>query len=248
MSGQVIRVFVDDNNRVRKGDQLVQLDAEPFQVQVDIAQAAVAAAEADLAATEAQVRGQEGHARSLRFNLEHAIEDVHNQVALLRAKVATLESQKASEARAQADFDRATNLIASKAMSREEYDLRKESLLVTEARVDEALEAVRQIRVGLGLPPEPSASDDLTSVPPDLDQTFSSVKQAQAALMEAVAQLGVADSFNKSPKQMVADFYKRDPEGKIDRIFAQTSQRCAGRKAGQDQAATSKKQARPRPS
>src|SRR5262249_3317537 len=157
-------------------------------------------------ATEAQVRGQEGHTRSLRFNLEHAIEDVHNQVALLRAKVATLESQKASEARAQADFDRGKKLIATKAISQEEYDLRKESLLVSEARVHEALEAVRQVRVGLGLPPHPEAGVDLAHVPPDLDQTFSSVRQAQAALIEAAAQLGVIDSFNKSPRQTVIDF------------------------------------------
>src|SRR5262245_44937811 len=37
VAGQVSRVLVDDNNRVRKGDLLVQLDKEPFQVQVDIA-------------------------------------------------------------------------------------------------------------------------------------------------------------------------------------------------------------------
>src|SRR5262249_2577900 len=54
----------------------------------------------------------------------------------------------------------------------------------------------------------------------DLDQTFSSVKQAQASLLQAAAQIGVFDSFNKSPKQMVADFYKRDPQGDIDRIYA----------------------------
>src|SRR5690348_11443569 len=37
--GQVLRVLVDDNNRVRKGDLLVQLDPEPYQVQLNIAQA-----------------------------------------------------------------------------------------------------------------------------------------------------------------------------------------------------------------
>ena len=35
-----------------------------------------------------------------------------------------------------------------------------------------------------------------------------------------MAQLGVGDSFNKSPRQMIADFYKRDPNGNIDRILA----------------------------
>jgi membrane fusion protein, multidrug efflux system len=36
VSGQVVRVLVDDNNRVKKGDVLVELDREPFRVQVAI--------------------------------------------------------------------------------------------------------------------------------------------------------------------------------------------------------------------
>jgi len=56
VTGQIARVLVDDNNRVHKGDLLVQLDPEPYQVQVTIAQAAVVAAQADLVATQAQVR------------------------------------------------------------------------------------------------------------------------------------------------------------------------------------------------
>jgi membrane fusion protein (multidrug efflux system) len=64
-------------------------------------------------------------------------------------------------------------------------------------------------------------SDDLAQVPPDLDQTFSAVRQAQASLIQAAAQLGVIASFNQTPRQMIADFYKRDPEGNIDRIYAQ---------------------------
>ncbi len=53
--GQVVRVLVDDNNRVRKGDLLVQLDKEPYLVQVNIAQAAVDSAQSDLTVAEAQV-------------------------------------------------------------------------------------------------------------------------------------------------------------------------------------------------
>src|SRR5216683_1715763 len=43
--GQVVHVLVDDNNRVRKGNLLVQLDKEPYRVQVDIAQAALTVAQ-----------------------------------------------------------------------------------------------------------------------------------------------------------------------------------------------------------
>jgi len=41
VSGQVARVLVDDNNRVKEGDVLVELDPEPYRVQVAIKQAAV---------------------------------------------------------------------------------------------------------------------------------------------------------------------------------------------------------------
>ncbi len=219
VSGQVARVLVDDNNRVRKGDLLVELDKEPFQVEVDVAQAAVAASEADLVVAEAQTRGIEGRTRSLRFNLERSIEDVNNQIAILRSKVAFLQSQKASLAKAQADFERGEKTFATKTISKEEFDLRRESMLVAQARVHEAMEGVHQVRVSLGLPLEPAEGHDLAHVPPDLDQTFSSVRQAQASLMESAAQLGVNESFTKSPRQLVADFYKRDPKGQIDRIY-----------------------------
>ena len=39
--------------------------------------------------------------------------------------------------------------------------------------------------------------------------------------MKGAAQLGVtSSSFNLTPKQIVAEFYKRDPGGDIDRIYA----------------------------
>src|SRR5437588_399489 len=76
--------------------RLVQLDKEPYQVQVAIKEAAVTAAETDLAAAQAQVRGQVAQTRANRFKLEHAIEDVNTQIANLRASVATLKSRRAT--------------------------------------------------------------------------------------------------------------------------------------------------------
>src|SRR5689334_17701451 len=51
--GQVARVLAEDNNRVRQRDLLVELDKEPYQVQVALKQAAVETAKADLAAAQA---------------------------------------------------------------------------------------------------------------------------------------------------------------------------------------------------
>jgi membrane fusion protein (multidrug efflux system) len=199
----------------------MQLDREPYQVQVNIAQAAVAAARADLTAAQAQVRGAEGQTRSLRFSLEQAIENVHNRIALLRSKVAALESQKAALVKVQADYERVLPVVEVGGVPQQEVDDRKQALLIAKAQVEGALQDVYQIRAGLGLPSTPATGDDLAQVPPDLDQTFSAVRQAQANLIQAAAQLGVTASVSQTPREMIADFYKRDPNGDIDRIYAQ---------------------------
>ncbi len=221
VSGQVVRVLVEDNNRVHKGDVLVELDPIPYQVQVDIAEAAVVAAKADLVATTAATRGAVGKARSLRFNLQHAIEQVDNQIALLRANVATLESQKATLTLAQANFERDAKLVVTHAVSQEEYDQARSALGVAKAQVKQALEGVYQTRVSLGLPAVPPDGKDLTDVPANLDETFSSVRQAQSQLIESAAVLGVVPtSYDLTPKKMIAEFMHRDPQENIDRIYA----------------------------
>jgi membrane fusion protein, multidrug efflux system len=187
VSGKVTRVLVEDNNRVKKGDVLVELDPKPYQVQVEIKQAAVDNAQANLVLAQANVRGLIGQARSNRFKLARAIEDVDNQVALIRARVATWEQQKATLILAQQEFDRAERLLATKVVSQEEYDQRREALDVAKAQMAQALENVYQARVALGLPAQPPAGKTLVDVPEDLDQTFSSVLHAQADLRQSAA-------------------------------------------------------------
>ena len=62
VAGQISRVLVDDNNRVRKGEVLAELDKEPYQVVVSEKQAAVDTAKADLQAAIAAVRAIEAQA------------------------------------------------------------------------------------------------------------------------------------------------------------------------------------------
>jgi membrane fusion protein, multidrug efflux system len=153
VSGQVARILVDDNNRVKKGDVLVELDPEPYQVQVAIKQAAVDTAQANLVLAQAGVRGLIGQARSQRFKLARAIEDVDNQIALVRARVATWEQSKATLVLAQAEFDRAERLLASKVVSAEEYDQRRETLDIAKAQVTQSLENFSRHASRLGCPP-----------------------------------------------------------------------------------------------
>ena len=225
------RVLVDDNNRVKKGDVLVELDPEPSRVQVAIKQAAVDSAQAELVVAQATVRSQIGQTRGLRFKLQHAIEDVDNQVALIRARVATWEQSKATQVLAQAEFERAKKLLETKVSSKEEFDQKREQLDVANAQVKQALENVYQARAALGLPGQPPEGASLTDVPANLDQTFSSVRQALSELMQSAAQLGVvASSWDMTPKQVVEEFYRRDPGGDINRIYAEIIKTAPGLK------------------
>ena len=218
--GQVSRVLVDDNNRVHKGDLLVELDKEPFRDAVAVKKAAVDTAQADLQAARATVHGIEAQARSRRWQLQQAMENVENQIALLHARVAALNKAKATLKLAQQEFDRTAQLVVSNTASRELYDQRQAALLIAGAGVTQTLADVNQIRVSLGLQAQPEDSRDLEQVPPDLDQTFSSVLQAQAELIQTAAELGVLHSYNQTPKQMLEEFEKLDPEGDINRTFA----------------------------
>ncbi len=240
--GQVARVLVDDNYRVRKGDLLVQLDKEPFQIAVAIKKAAVDTATADLQVAKSKVRGIEAEAMSRRRALQHAMEDVDNQVALLRARVAGVDKSKAELALAQVDFDRAAKLVVTNDTPRSEYDRRQASLLAARADVVAALADVRQIRASLGLPPQ-SDEADLGQVPPDINQTFSSVLQAQAALIQSAAQLGRRPFVRRrDPVDMVEAFEK---EGDVNTTFARLAAERAGHQAGRGQARG--RQARSRP-
>jgi membrane fusion protein (multidrug efflux system) len=218
VSGQIARVLVDDNSRVHQGDLLAQLDKEPLQDAVAEKKAAVDVAEADLHAATATVRGVEALAWSLRWKLQYAIEDVDNRVALLHARVAALDKSKANLKLAQVEFARAKQLLPNATISQEVYDQRQAALSVAEADVVQAMADVHQIRVSLGLPAQPE-SGDLGEVPPDLDQTFASVREAQAALIQTAAQLGVIHSYEQLPKQMVEQFEKLD-QGDINRTLA----------------------------
>jgi membrane fusion protein (multidrug efflux system) len=221
VAGQVKLVLVDDNYRVKRGDLLVQLDKEPFEVQVAIKKAAVETAESDLNAAQAQVRALVAQARANRFKLDHAIEDVNNQIANLRANVELLKSRRATLELAKANLKRGEELAPTGGISKEDLDQRRQTVKVDEALAEQAQQTVFANRVSLGLPPRPPKGQELGDVPEDLPQTFSAVRQALGDLMQAAALFGyTAPSWNATPKETIEAFYKQDPKGSFDTIIA----------------------------
>jgi membrane fusion protein (multidrug efflux system) len=220
--GQVKRggVLVDDNMRVTAGQVLVELDPEPYEVQVNIKTAALEAAKADRRAAEADAIALFGQLRSLRWKLQTSMEQVDNQVALLNARIATLRSKEATLQRAKFDLGRAKESYEKGVAGKQDYDAAVEAAGVAEALVKQAEQEVYEVRVSLGLPPVPE-SRNLKEVPNDLNQTFSSVRQALADMIRVAAQAGLPlGRAYETPLEVIDRFKKRDAKGDVDAVIA----------------------------
>jgi membrane fusion protein, multidrug efflux system len=218
VGGQVARVLVDDNYRVSKGDLIVELDKEPYQVQVAIKQAAVETAQSDLAAAEAQAHANVAQARSNRFNLEHTIESVRNLLATLKSNVAQLHVEEANLQLAERDYVRNKTLVERGAVPQADFDQFVAKRDVARSRVNSAAQIVQQTRASLGLPIN---YENPLDVPADLEQNYSLVRQALGQMIQSVAPFGFfPTTWNVSPKQAIEEFYKQDPQGDLDHIYA----------------------------
>src|SRR5690348_5153867 len=116
VEGYVRRVPVEDFQRVKQGELLVQIEDDDYR-------ARVAQAEADVLAAKAEARGIEAEARSRRWKLQRAVEDLDNQIALLHARVAALEKSKAVLTLAQIDFSRAKQIGRASCRERVENEV-----------------------------------------------------------------------------------------------------------------------------
>src|SRR5262249_27455939 len=128
------------------------------------------------------------------------------------AAVATYNSRKATLELARANLKRGEELAPSGGISKEDLDVRKQTVKVDEAAVEQALQQVYAIRVALGLPSQPPKGHELTEVPPGLEQNFSTVREVLGELIQSAAQLGYfPTSWDATPSQAIAAFYSQDP-------------------------------------
>ena len=215
--GQVSRVLVDDNYRVRKGDLLVELDKEPFQIAVAVKKAAVDTATADLQVAKARVRGIEAEARSRRWTLQHAIEDVDNQVALLHARVAGVDKSQAPSSR----WLSLTSIGPPSWWCRTISPGRSTTggkppcwrpARTLPRRWPMSVKSVPLWDCRRNPTGEISARFRPISIKP-----FLPCSRRRRTLIQSAAQLGVIHSFEETPKQMLEAFEK---EGDINSTFA----------------------------
>ena len=126
IGGQVIKVDVEENQMVKAGDTIAELDPRDYQVAVENAQAALASAEANAAAANVAVPITTANTGS---NLRSAGADVSGTQAgvsqaekQLEAAKARVAQAEANNTKAQADLERYKPLVEKDVISKQQWD------------------------------------------------------------------------------------------------------------------------------
>ena len=183
--GTVVRVLVEDNQFVRSGDLLVELDTADLEVAVAQALAAVAQAEAAFAAEQPNVSIT---ATSNRTSVQVAEDEVANAQADLEAAQRDLEQAEANDRFAQQQRQRATQLLASQTIPQAEFDQRATAAEVTRAAVAAARKHVEQ-RVARLQTAQARLAEARSNAPRQLVSREAGLSVRQANLELARAQL-----------------------------------------------------------
>jgi membrane fusion protein (multidrug efflux system) len=144
VSGTVRSVAVQENQRVKVGDVLVELDPSDLDVALVGAQAQVARAEAVLAGEDPNVPITETTNRALQSTAGTDIQSSLAALAASRADIQQLRAQlvqgEANNTTAQEEKDRSTHLVRAGAVTASDFDNRSNTAKATAANV----EAIRQ--------------------------------------------------------------------------------------------------------
>ena len=130
VSGTVKKIHVDDNQPVRKGDILIEIDPVDYEVKVKSASATLNKERAKLIEIDAKV--------------ESSTRRLYELGAAMKAAKANLELQKANLKLAEIDFHRATKLYEKEAIPKERYDNMKTGYEVAVSSVQAEAEQLKQ--------------------------------------------------------------------------------------------------------
>ena len=212
IAGQVIKVDVEENQVVKAGDPVAELDPRDYQVAVENAEAALASARANAAAARVNVpivtinTGSNLRAADADVMGTHAgVEQAEQQLIAARARVAQAE---ANNIKAQSDLERYKPLVEKDVISKLQFDAAvaaadaaKAELANAEATQQAAADAVRvahdretqsqaMLKYAQTAPQQVAAQD-------------ARAKQAEAQVQQAQAQLDLA-RLNLSYTRIVA--------------------------------------------
>ncbi|GGG85459.1 secretion protein HlyD [Edaphobacter dinghuensis] len=202
VTGQVIKVYVDDNQKVQQGQLLAEIDPKDYQVALEQAEANLASAQA--AAIQANVNVPIT-STSVSTNLSTTSSDVQAAQASVaqaqkseQAAEARVDQAKANALKAKLDVERYTPLVQKDVISKQQYDAAVAQADGTSAAVIEAQsqvigqqEAVREAQQKLAQA-RFSANESVKNGPQQVrvqeakaNAALAEVQQAQAKVDQA---------------------------------------------------------------
>ncbi len=142
VAGQVTAVYVKEDQTVKAGDPIAQVDPSDFQVSLEQAVANLANAQAEYTQATANVPIT---SVSVRTTVTTSGQDVQNTAATVaqaranaQAAQARILQAQANALKAQTDVDRYTPLVARDVISKQQYDAAVATATAAQASVDEA--------------------------------------------------------------------------------------------------------------
>jgi membrane fusion protein (multidrug efflux system) len=212
VSGHVLKVDVEENQTVKAGDPIVELDPSDYQVAVENAEAALASAKANAAAARVNVPIVTVNTGSNLSSAGHDVSGTQAAVAQaekqLEAAHALVAQAAANNTKAQADLERYRPLVEKDVISKQQFD-------AAVAAADAAKAALADARAN-----EQAASDAVRVAherelqaqamlkyaetgPQQVEAQSARAKQADAQVQQAQAQLDEA-KLNLSYTKIVA--------------------------------------------
>ncbi len=212
IAGQVIKVDVAENQVVKAGDTIAELDPSDYQVAVENAEAALASAKANAAAASVNVpivavnTGSNLSSANADVTGAHAsVEQAESQLNSAKARVAQAE---ANNVKAQADLERYKPLVEKDVISKQQFDAAVAAADAAKAAVADAHAGQQAAADGVRVAHEKESQSQALQKyaqtgPQQVAAQSARAKQAEAQVQQAQAQLDQA-KLNLSYTKIVA--------------------------------------------
>jgi membrane fusion protein (multidrug efflux system) len=201
IAGQVQKVWVEENQQVKKGDPIVDLDPRDFQVAVENAKAALASAQANALAANVNVPLTTINTGSALTSATSDVTGAHAQVLQAQqqeqAAHARVQQAQANNAKAQSDLERYKPLVEKDVISKQQFDGAVAAAAADQASVQDALasESAAQEAVRVAREHEAGSQASLKyaqTAPQQVAAQNAKARQAEAQVQQAQAQLDQA--------------------------------------------------------
>jgi len=212
VAGQVAKVYVEENQVVKAGDVIAELDPSDYKVAVENAEAALASAQANAAAANVNVPITSVNAgsnlTSADANLSGSQAGVAQTQQQLESAHARVQQAQANSTKAQADLERYKPLVEKDVISKQQFDAAVASADAARAALVDAAAGERAAADGIRVAREREAQAQAglkfaQTGPQQVAAQSARARQAEAQVAQAQAQLDMA-KLNLSYTRIVA--------------------------------------------